>query len=262
MSTFQILTRQRGATEEPDIVSYRRAARRGMAVSDAQPSSPPARLPQVVLRLPALQIAGRMLPKFSFELVRASASWIVLALGALLAIWLIFGGRVPAPSGIDTPTWTPPALAPAAPLAPAWTPPPAAKTAAAPPGVENPAAAQPAASAPAATAIADPYAAPPADNTPLVPAAAAATEAQYAPPGSNVPAAEPASRYELPPADHSLPAPELPPPVAEPAPQDGTARAIAKDVRVASRPQAARPEPPRPAPGQAMPLGIGTGVPQ
>jgi len=108
--------------------------------------------------------------------------------------------------------------------------------------------------------------APPAQTEPAAamlpsqPPTAAESETNTAPYAAQ---AEPAPAFESTPVDNHEPAsPDLPPP-GEPAPQDGTARAVPTEVRTATRAEETRWDGGnRVAPGEAAPLGIGTGVPQ
>lgn len=224
MSAFQILTRDKQGGEESagsDIVSYRLPAAADAPGSKADDRYESLNLPQVVLRLPILAGTRRKLPSLSIAQLRTHASTIVLVLGALFALWLIFGGKRPVEhKPVDeAPAWAAPGPAkapePASPIVPAL-----------------PAHAQPAANV----------------ETHAAPAA---------------PPAEPAPSYENAPLEnHDPSAPNLPP-QGEPAPQDGTARAVPTEIRTANRPEETRWDGGnRVAPGEAAPLGIGTGVPQ
>jgi hypothetical protein len=90
-------------------------------------------LPRTMLRLPDLTRAVRGLRQFKVNYLEI-AQWVALALGALLALWLIFGNRraaTPAPEA--PPLWTAPATTPgkepagkdtpASAEAPQWAPP-------------------------------------------------------------------------------------------------------------------------------------------
>lgn len=96
---------------------------------------------------------------------------------------------------------------------------------------------------------------------PSLPSVAPATtnETHTAPPATQF---EPAPAFEAAPQDYNQSQPPNLPPLGEPAPQDGTARAVPTEVRTANRPEESRWDGNRVAPGEAAPLGIGTGVPQ
>jgi hypothetical protein len=95
-------------------------------------------------------------------------------------------------------------------------------------------------------------------SLPSVGPAATTSETHSAPPAMP---AEQAPAQEAAPLQNPSQPPNLPP-LGEPAPQDGTARAMPTEVRTANRPEETRWDGNRVAPGEAAPLGIGTGVPQ
>ncbi len=226
MSSFQILNRQSrpGVTSgEPDIVRFRPAAApvSRMPLDEVVAREPV--LPPVVLRLNELAPQSRSWPRIALD-VRTHGSWALLGMGALVATWLIFGGKRPEPRPVDE--------------APSWTPPVATSTTA--PAIQQPLAAE---TAPAAEPPM-PSAAPPAPS-----AAAPSAEAPAAP------------QFEQPPAVDQ--GPSLPPPT-EPGAEDSAIRARATQIRTARAEGDTRLDggAPSAAPGEAAPLGITTEAPQ
>lgn len=126
-------------SEGPSLLHARRPA--GLRV-DASPASTTRLevaapdeviLPRTMLRLPDLTRAVRGLRGLKFNYLEV-AQWVGLALGALVALWLIFGNRrAAAPVPEPPPVWTAPATtpgklptvkdAPASAEAPQWAPP-------------------------------------------------------------------------------------------------------------------------------------------
>lgn len=228
MSAFQILTRDKQSGDDaagPDIVSYRLPAAAQLA--DAPLGTPLER--NASLHLPQvvlrLPILAGTRRKFpSIGLAQVRAH----ASTVVLILGSLFALWLI--FGGKRPVEPPPADE-----APAWAAP-------------GPAAAPHTATEPAASAF------------PSQPSAATNIEANIAPRATH---AEPAPAFENTPVDqHDPTSPHLPPP-GEPAPQDGTARAVPTEVRTAHRPEETRWDGGnRVAPGEAAPLGIGTGVPQ
>lgn len=122
-------------------------------------------LPPTMMRLPNL--AAIPAPSGRLNKIFSILHWCFIALGSLIALWLIFGGRggpkptgddlpaAPARAQVSTPAWNPPALDTAGDSnAPKWTPPSASSTPAtaaeAPPSMDvTPPIDAPAAAAPA-----------------------------------------------------------------------------------------------------------------
>lgn len=108
-------------TQNPAVLNVRRP---GTLRAEAEPAvaAPHTGIPgsettapvHTVLRLPDLAAAVKRMPRPQFNIVQI-AQWVGIALGALLALWLIFGGRGPSSATeSDAPPWAPPAAAPRA----------------------------------------------------------------------------------------------------------------------------------------------------
>jgi hypothetical protein len=80
-------------------------------------------LPPTILRLPNL--GGEAAATTRSKSIASIAHWVGIALGSLIALWLIFGGRRGAmPDPDAAPSVNAPARADATPAAPVWVPPP------------------------------------------------------------------------------------------------------------------------------------------
>lgn len=84
-----------------------------------------APLPPTALRLPDLSKLKNSFAGFrlTWKTAGEAAQWTGIGLGALLALWLIFGGRRGEVPAADAPAWTAPSRSQAEPEAPTWTPP-------------------------------------------------------------------------------------------------------------------------------------------
>jgi hypothetical protein len=228
MSAFQILTRDKQGSDDsagPDIVSYRLPAAAQLA--EVQMGTPRER--DEMLNLPQVVLRLPILAGTRRKLPSISIAQVrAHASTIVLVLGSLFALWLI--FGGKRPVERPPVDE-----APAWAAP-------------GPASAQPAPTEPVAAAL------------PSQPPSATNIEANIAPHATQP---EPAPAFENAPIDNRDPAsPHLPPP-GEPAPQDGTARAMPIEVRTATRPEETRWDGGnRVAPGEAAPLGIGTGVPQ
>lgn len=80
-------------------------------------------LPQIMMRLPNLNELAA--PQSTWALIGSISHWIGLFIGAMLALWLIFGDRKqPLPNVQDVPQFRQPVRADASGSTPAWVPPP------------------------------------------------------------------------------------------------------------------------------------------
>jgi hypothetical protein len=209
-------------SQAPAVLNMRRPA--GLT-SEIHPAVAPPRteacdqdeapLPQTALRLPDLAAIVQRLPKNPFSSVSfgSIAQWMGIGLGALLALWLIFGGHGTsttegttssgeASQAASLPAWNPPPLAPEAPEAPRWQPPvadapsldaPAQPSAVKPSNDEQPGSPEWPAWDDAARRTAPPHASPPVAQQPAA-YVAQRPEANQAPPPS-------ADRYQSQPPD-------------------------------------------------------------
>jgi hypothetical protein len=106
-----------------DAAPERIRAADGLRLDDAPPPPTVLRLPEVAADVASLRpIVGK------FKMA-AIAQWAGIGLGALLALWLIFGGRTPARQMDEAPAWSAPAAAPAD-SPPAWNGPGSGRSAA------------------------------------------------------------------------------------------------------------------------------------
>jgi hypothetical protein len=114
--------RAAGLESGPAVINVRRPAAARTETPHFQPrpeaefplldDAPP---PQTALRLPDLAALVKRLPKRHLE-GGAIAQWVGIALGGVLALWLIFGGGSAPQSEVnDAPTWSPPSSASSAP---------------------------------------------------------------------------------------------------------------------------------------------------